>query len=209
MAQYLIEFRFSGYAKKYLKRTIFEVAKKFRVKGVTKKKVVPHITMFGPFNTDDESKVISTFFDVCKKHKLMSFQLKGFGSFHNRVIYAEIISSPELKDFRKELAKKITKLRSFLFFKTVKTEGISDYNENYPFHATIAFKDIGNKFNSIFKYLKNKKHPPINQKLLRLTLLKNGKILYEYDFLQKRLLNRNQALNKGIRKRTISLLKNE
>ena len=83
MAHYLIEFRFSGYAKKYLKQNIFEVSKKFRVNGVTNKHVVPHITMFGPFNTNNEHKVISTFLDVCKKHSLISFQLKGFGNFHD------------------------------------------------------------------------------------------------------------------------------
>lgn len=166
-------------------------------------------TIFGPFTTIDERKVVSTFLTISKKHHLIPFKLKGFGNFGNRVIFVDIIPSEELKKFRKELANELIKLRNFLIFKTIKTIGVSDYEEPYPFHATIAFKDIQNKFSSILHYLKNQKTPHIEQKLLRITLLKNGRILYEYDFLQKRLLNRNEALNKMIWRKTINLMKND
>lgn len=207
MTPYLIEFRFRGYAKKYLKACIFEVAKKFRAKGVIKKQVVPHITLFGPFTTTDERKVTSAFLSVCKKYNLMTFKLKGFGNFDNRVIFIDVIPSEELKEFRRDLAKEITGLRNFFIFRTVKTKGITDLEDHHTFHATIAFKDIENKFRSILAYLKNKHTPHIDQRLLRVTLLKNGKILYEYDFLQGRLLNRREALNKMAWRKTINLLK--
>ena len=42
---------------------------------------------------------------------------------------------------------------------------------------------------------------------MRVTLLKGGKILREYDFLQRKLLNRRQALNKHITRRSKTLLK--
>ena len=99
MDSYLIEFRFHGYAKKYLKQTIYEVSIKFRVQGAAKKKVVPHITMFGPFTTNDERKVVSTLLSVSRKHHLMSFKLKGFSNFDNRVIFMDIIPSKELTNF--------------------------------------------------------------------------------------------------------------
>ena len=38
MALFLIEFRLHGYAKEYTKGLIYDVAKKFRVKGVTRKR---------------------------------------------------------------------------------------------------------------------------------------------------------------------------
>jgi len=208
MSHYLIEFRFSGYAKRYLKQIIFEVAKKFRVRGNIKRRVVPHVTLFGPFTTTDESKVVSTFLAVCRRHPLINFKIKGFGNFDKKVIFINIIPSEELKKFRIELSKELTKLSKFLIFKIVKTEGISDYEENYPFHATIAFKDIQHKFDSIFHYLKNKNIPQINQKLLRVTLLKNGRILYEYDFVQRKLLTREEALNRDVWRKTIELLNN-
>ena len=215
MARYIIQFRFSGYAKKYLKRTIFEVARKFRVRVAVKQKVVPHITMFGPFTTINESKVVATLLAVSKNYHLIPFTLRGFGTFDKRVIFADVIPSEELKRFRNELSDQLTDLRDFFLIKTVKTEGISDHEEHYPFHATIAFKDIGNKCDGIMEYLKKKKTPHINQILLRVTLLKkeNGskhaRILYEYDFLRKRLLTRREALNKNIWRSTARLLKHE
>jgi hypothetical protein len=42
---------------------------------------------------------------------------------------------------------------------------------------------------------------------MRVTLLKYGRILREYDFLQRKLLNRRQALNKHITRRSKTLLK--
>lgn len=209
MYNYLIEFRFRGYAKRYIKETIYEVGRRFRVKGVIKRKVVPHITLFGPFATSDENGVVSTFLSVCKRHRLLPFKLRGFGSFDDRVIYADIVPSGELKTFRKELAEELKKLRKFFIFSRVKTRGISDYEKHYPFHATIAFKDIQKKFNVISQYLKNKEAPHMEQKVLRATLLKKGRILYEYDFLQRRLLTRKEALSKSVWIKTLGLLKNE
>jgi 2'-5' RNA ligase len=209
MERYIIQFRFSGYAKEYLKRTIFEVARKFRVRVAAQKIIVPHITMFGPFTTNNESKVVFTLQAVSKKYHLIPFKLRGFGNFDKRVIFADIIPSEELKRFRNELSTRLTNLRDFFLIKTVKTEGISDHEEHYPFHATIAFKDIGNKFDGIMEYLNNKNTPHINQILLRVTLLNNDRILCEYDFLQKRLLTRRKALNKNIWRSTVRLLKHE
>jgi hypothetical protein len=47
MTHFLVEFRMHGYAKEYAKDVVYSVAKKFRVKGVTKKRVVPHISYNG------------------------------------------------------------------------------------------------------------------------------------------------------------------
>jgi hypothetical protein len=52
---YLIEFRFHGYAK----NLIYDVARKFNVKGVTENRAVPHISLFGPFQTNDERRLVS------------------------------------------------------------------------------------------------------------------------------------------------------
>jgi len=78
-----------------------------------------------------------------------------------------------------------------------------DKNKKFSFHATIAFKDIDRKFSDIWRYLKSKEEPYINQYLLRITILRKGKILYEYDLMLKRLLNRREALSKRIWKKTI------
>ena len=112
MPHYLIEFRFHGYAKKYLKRRIFEVARRFRVRGVTRKRPVPHITLAGPFETRNIKRVIRDVESVAKNYDLVNFKLKGFGYFNNpngKVIYADIEPSKELEELRWELAKRLMK----------------------------------------------------------------------------------------------------
>ena len=49
--------------------------------------------------------------------------------------------------------------------------------------------------------------PKYSQIVIRVTLLKKGKILREYDFMQRRLLNRRQALNRHITRRSKTLLR--
>ncbi|MGB2842239.1 MAG: 2'-5' RNA ligase family protein [Halobacteriota archaeon] len=197
MTHYLIQFRFHGYAKKYLKRVIFDVARKFDVRGVTRKRPVPHITLAGPFETREIERVIRDVESVAKNYNLVNFKLKGFGYFNNpggKVIYTGIEPSKELEELRWELAKRLMKY--------VELKG-GDKNMKFAFHATIAFKDIDRKFSDVLRYLKSKEKPNINQYLLRITILRNGKILYEYDLMLKRLLNRRAALSKRIWKKTI------
>jgi hypothetical protein len=42
---------------------------------------------------------------------------------------------------------------------------------------------------------------------LRITIIKNSRILYEYDLMQKRLLNRQQVLSKFSWNKTLELLR--
>lgn len=198
MPHYLIEFRLHGYAKKYVKTIIYDVARKFRVKGITRKRPVPHITLFGPFTTRNQKKLVSSVVSAGKKYDLVPFKIKGFNHFRNEVIFLDIEPSNKLKKLRRDLAKgllKISRTKSF------------DKSFNFSFHATVAFKDIRRKFSKIWNYIKQKEELNIKQHLLRITIIKNSRILYEYDLLQKRLLNRNQAKNKGLWKKTIRLLK--
>lgn len=78
---------------------------------------------------------------------------------------------------------------------------------DFKFHSTIAFKDIDNKFEDIWRYISTKERPNIRQHLLRVTIIKSSKILYEYDLIQQRLLNRRQALDKRIFMETIRKFK--
>jgi len=206
MKHYLIEFRFHGYAKKYAKRLTYDIGKKFKVRGVTRKKVVPHITMFGPFTTKNEKKMVSVVTNIAQNYTLIPFTVIGFNFFDNatnKVIYLSIEPSEELKQLRFEIADRLRKI--------TKTKSSQDRKskDKFYFHATIAFKDIDRKFNKIWHYLKKKEEPNIQQHVLRITILKGRRILYEYDLLQKRLLNRKQSLDKHIYQRTIDILKSQ
>jgi len=195
---YLIEFRFQGYAKSYLKTNIWTASKKFKVKGITKGKVVPHISLVGPFKTTKQKELVKKFISVCKKYEWLRFRLNGFDHFDDRVIYVEVHPSQKLIEFRQEL---FDALEPIIY--TTDT----DYQKPFMFHSTIAFKDIQNKFSKIWSYFNGIKKPTnIKQTLIRATLMKGGKILYEYDFMQKKLLNRKQALNRKTLKKTLSIV---
>ena len=202
MANYLIEFRLHGYAKKYIKGLIYEVARKFRVRGVTRKRPVPHITLFGPFTTRYEKRMIVEVANVGRKYFLVPFRVKGFNYFDNetnKTIYNDIGFSEKLEQIRWEIAERLLKI--------TQTKSVHDVKKNYSFHSTIAFRDIDRRFPKIWEYIKSKEEPNINQYLLRITILKNGKILHEYDLMQKRLLSRKEALDRIIWNRTITILK--
>jgi len=202
MAHYLIEFRLRGFAKKYSQNLIKEVGRKFRVRGMKDK--VSHITLFGPFTTNNERAMVSEVLNVCKQYDRIYFSIKGVDYFNNptnKVVFLDITPSEDLKQFRQHLSSRLRNIVS------TKSKEDSKNKDDFVFHSTIAFKDVGSKLNSILNHLKNKKHPNIRQTLLRVTIIKNGRILYEYDFLLKQLLNRYESLSKRIWLRTISILK--
>jgi 2'-5' RNA ligase len=200
MADFLIEFRLHRYAKEYAKDVVYSVARKFRVRGVTRKKVVPHISLYGPGGTDDIRKVISVVEKVGCKYSLVPFKVKGFGYFDKtpKVIYFDISPSKELEGLRWELSQELRK---------VSTGQSWDSQRNHSFHATIAFRDIDTKFDRIWAYLKSKEKPDINQYLLRITVIgARGRIVCEYDLVLKKLLNRREALSKFWWRKTINRL---
>lgn len=71
----------------------------------------------------------------------------------------------------------------------------------------LLHSDIDKKFGQIKRYLENRSCPEIQHYVLRITLLKNARILCEYDFLQLRALNRYESLNRENKKTTLMLLK--
>src|SRR3990172_3896935 len=114
MGHFLVEFRLHGDAKEYSKEVIYSVAKRFKVRGVTSKKVVPHICLYGPGTTDDISKVISAIKRVGRKHPLVPFTIMGFGYFDKprKVVYFDINPSGELEELRWELSSELRKISS-------------------------------------------------------------------------------------------------
>ena len=201
MAGFLVEFRMHGYAKEYAKDVVYSVARKFRVRGVTRKKVVPHISLYGPGRTDDMRKVISAVEKVGREYSLVPFKVKGFGYFDRtpKVIYFDTSPSQELEDLRWGLARELTKVSSGQPW---------DSQRNHSFHATIAFRDIDTKFRQMWSYLKSREEPNISQHLLRITVVGNGgRIVCEYDLVLQRLLNRREALSRFWWRRTMNRLR--
>jgi 2'-5' RNA ligase len=199
---YLLEFRLSGSARKYVRDTAFDVARKFNVTGVTGTRVVPHITIIGPIKTDHEQRLVHEIIETCTKYDLMTIKFRGFRSFGNwlfghRVLGVKIEPSNELELLRSEIVERLSGFCQLSKFDT----------RTWKPHTTIAFKDIDKKFGQIKAFLEKRTCPEIQHYVLRITLLKNARILCEYDFLQRRTLNRLESLSRENKKITIMLLK--
>lgn len=110
MANYLIEFRFFGEAKGKTKKLIWGINRTCHIKPSHRS--VPHVTLAGPFQTKNESKLVSDFNKLCKKYEVMKYRVVGFNTFKdNRVVYIDINPSEKLKEFRWELSKKMVLLQ--------------------------------------------------------------------------------------------------
>ncbi len=200
MANYLIEFRFqSAKIRRYLKGMIYDVNRKFRV---GKKKHIPHITLVGPLTTSNERKLISDFAKVCSETELMKFRGNGFGTFDsNRVVYVNIRASERLNEFRIKL---VETLRPYC---KLQSQDKRKDEDKFSYHSTLAMNLTDGEFNRVKNYIHTKPEPNFSQMVMRVTLLRGGKILREYDFLQKRLLNRRQALDRHITMHSKELLR--
>jgi len=198
MANYIIEFRFqSKRIRSYLKEMIYEINKRF---GVGKKKHVPHITLVGPITTNQEQRLISDFARICSETALMKFKGRGFGTFDsNKVVFVNIGPSDKLNNFR------ITLVQALKSYCSLQSQ--DKRTDNFGYHSTLAMNLNQKEFDLIKEHIKNKQAPDFTQIIMRVTLLKKGKILREYDFMQRRLFNRRQAKNKRVLTRSKSLLK--
>ncbi len=192
-SSYYIEIRYFGKAKHQIKRIINDVDNKFRLK---KSRKVPHITVIQPFTTKKQKWLVSDFKKICSKQKLMKFTIDGIGVFPFHVVFAKVNPDEELLKFRKNLLKSI---KSYCFVK--------DIERSYKPHTTFALNMGFFNFFNIWFYLRSKSKLVFTNNVMRVTLLKDGKILYEYDFLKRKLLNRRQALSKKGLSQTFKRLK--
>ncbi len=197
MSHYLIEFRFFGKAKGEIKSLIWEVNKRFHIRP--KHRPVPHVSLAGPFQTRDQRRLVRDFKEVCRKYGRFSFEVEGDGIFEeSRVVFINIKPSRELEDLRWELSRKIRPFCNLRPF---------DLKEKFYFHATITMKLNPRKFEMVKNYISKKPKSNYRHTLLRVAIIKNQKILYEYDFILKKLLNRWEAKSRETLAKTFDTLK--
>lgn len=186
---FFVEFRFYGYPNSYLKSLIHEVARTFRVKGRTKSRPVPHMTLYGPSETRDIRGVFAAIENVAKRYALVPFKIDGFecrDGTEGKVIACRIDASTKLASLRRELAGELSK---------VSKPNHWDRQHSYWFHSTIAFRDVDPKFDDIRQFLERGRQPQFEQYLTRITILgKGGHITREYDLILQKWLSRTQVL---------------
>jgi len=198
MNNYLIEIRFQGKAKGEIKHLIYQIDNKFSLGFFLNKRPIPHITLCGSISTNNETKLVNDFIRICSETPIPSYKVNGFGVFDStNVVYINIIPDIKLENFRRNLSKT---LQSYCQL------GSFDYSEKFNFHATLVMNLPDDKFAQIKRYIGHLEEPKFTHTVIRATLLKNGKILYEYDFLLRKTLNRYEALDKKTLGKTMELL---
>lgn len=199
MTRYLIDIRLMGPVKEQISGLSHQLAEKFRLK---KNLVAPHITLAGPLSTDDEERLVADFTRVCTgRTAIPRYEVGGYGFFDDtRVIFVTITPDETLRQFRRDLAQAIAPyctLRDYDY----------DSCEDFQFHATLAMKLDWLTYQRVKWHFRNQEPVVFRHHPIRATLLRNAKILCEYDFLQQRMLTRAQALSKATRVRDLDILK--
>jgi len=210
MANYFIEFRFQGKAKRELRGLISDIDRKFRLGSLKNKRARHHITLVAPFKTRNQKRLVKDFKEVCQKYDRIKFKINGYGTFDPaRVVYVNIDPSKKMVSFRNELLNRLKKYIRLGNTDIFRFLGVFKINKKYNTHSTIALKLNNDKFKRIKEYVSKRRNIAYDHVMIRATLIKEGKILYEYDFLQEKMLNRNQARSKGGLAKSIGLLREE
>jgi len=199
VTRYLIDIRLMGSVKQQIRQLSDQLQEKFRL---GENLVVPHITLAGPFSTDDEERLVADFTRVCSGQTATpKYELGGYGFFADtRVVYVSITPDENLKQFRYQLSRALSpycRLRDYDL----------DSAEEFRFHATLAMKLDWLTFRRIRWHFRNQEEIVYRHHPIRATLLRNTKILCEYDFVQQRMLSRAQALSRATMKRDFAILK--
>ena len=199
MTHYLIDIRLMGSVKQQISRLSNQLAEKF---DLGTNLVVPHITLAGPFSTGNEIQLIEDFTRICTTRKeIPKYDVGGYGFFEStRVVFVTITPDETLKQFRYELAGAISP------YCTLRNYDL-DSADGFMFHATLAMKLDWLTFQRIKWYVRKQESVVFRHHPIRATLLRNSKILCEYDFIQERMLSPTQARSKATRMRDFDILK--
>jgi len=195
VAQYQVELRFAGYARECVRGLIFAASRRFGLRGVNRNNAVPRLTVFGPFTAFDDQKVMESVVEAASRFKLVTYNVRGFDHYsggrswllfnqHMNVIYLDVQPSQELLDLRRCLADMLGQ-----------APNDAESGELYKFHAAVPFRNLGGKFDRVWSYLKENEEPNLLQRLVRVNVLKNGRLMCEYDFVNKKLTVMEKSVN--------------
>lgn len=198
-APYLLEVRTGADLKEYFRKIIYEIEDEFGVKGAAQPRAVPHITLFGPYNTKQGKTVKRALLDIFEDFEAVPYRVEGFDTFRdNNVIYARVVPSQELRDLRREIARRLEPI-------TFNTQP-HDAADWYDFHITLAYKDVGDQFRPILNYLEERYTPSFDAYATRVTSLRRRDMLWEYDLPRGELMGRDEATTRSSWEATMSKL---
>lgn len=175
---YFVEIRITGRLKYDVLNTMGTLTSRFHINT---SKIVPHIRLLGPFRSSDENKLIEDFESVCSQTELMRYKIDGFTAFDSTgVLYLNIEDNEDIELFRLEL---IDNFRDYCKL------NYWDFVTPYKLHLTLATDVSQKQIMATNAYMKSCKPFIYDYPLMRATLLKEGRILCEYDFVSSQLFD--------------------
>jgi 2'-5' RNA ligase len=199
MNRYLIDIRLMGSVKQQIRDLSNHVEERFNLGN---NQVIPHISLAGPFSTDNEEKLVEDFTRICKDQQVIpKYEIGGYGFFEtSRVIFVDIKPDENLIQYRWQLSQALAPYCSLRAYDL-------DDADKFRFHSTLAMKLDWLTFQRIRWHFRNQECVTHRHHPIRVTLLRNSRIVCEYDFVQGRMLTRSQAISKATRKRDFDMLK--
>jgi len=169
MTRYLIDIHLMGSVKHQIRTLSDQLQEKF---NLGEKLVVPHITLAGPFSTDNEEKLVEDFTRICTNQKVTpKYELGSYGFFDNtRVVFVTITPDENLRQFRYQLSRALSPYCSLRNYDL-------DSAEKFRFHATLAMKLDWLTFQRIKWYFRGQGGVTYRHHPIRATLLRNSRIL--------------------------------
>jgi len=199
MTRYLIDIRQMGSVKHQIRNLSNQLQEKFNLGD---KGVIPHITLAGPFSTGDEKKLVEDFTRICANQKeIPKYNVGRYGFFDDtRAVFVTITADETLKQFRYQLSRALAPYCSLRKYDL-------DSADAFRFHSTLAMKLDWLTFQRIKWHFRRQERIIYRHHPIRATLLRNSRILCEYDFIQKRMLTRSQAMSRATMMRDFDILK--
>ena len=170
MPQYLNEIRL-GKEKQEFRDIIEDVRNQFNLHQ--NKRPVPHITIFGPYDTKQGLEVKQRTQDVLSNYSVVPFTVSGFDIFEDtNVVYADVEPSRELQSLRRELA---NSLESVTY-----NQRFWDLRDSYEFHITIA-TNLGDRTSSVLQYVEAEYDIDMQLYATRFPALDRRRMMWEWD----------------------------
>jgi 2'-5' RNA ligase len=186
MTRYLNEIRL-GKRKQFFRNLIHDVRNQFNIRS--QKRPVPHITLFGPYDTSQGYKAKYRTQRVLSNYAVVPFRIEGFSSFPDTsVVYADVQPSKQLQGLRRELASALVPItydyRSW------------DTDDTYEFHITIA-TNLGRKRTNVLTYLRQNYDVDMDVYARRVTALDQREMMWEWDLPRGTELSAQEATSKA------------
>lgn len=134
---------------------------------------MPHITIFGPYDTKQGLEVKQRTQEVLSNYSVVPFTVSGFDSFEDtNVVYADVNPSTELRSLRRYLANRLEPVTY--------NQRSWDLCDSYEFHVTIA-TDLDDQTSSVLQYVEREYEIDMELYATRFPALDRRRMMWEWD----------------------------